>query len=145
MLLATTTWWRVQARQQHVVTLTRCYPHTFYMMMVFVTGPFCHSNLPILGMWVYTLATTLLVTADGSVHTDVTVVIHPGVDVLIVHAVLQRSPDARYCAVLYVASALHRTPQIYLQHMARCIAVLQTVCNATRFTVDLYKHLSVVC
>jgi len=30
--------------------------------------PFSHANLPIIGMWVYTLATTLLVTADGLVQ-----------------------------------------------------------------------------
>jgi hypothetical protein len=34
--------------------------------------PFCHDNLPVIAMWVYTTATTLLVTADGLDYYGVT-------------------------------------------------------------------------
>lgn len=33
---------------------------------------FSHGNLPVVGMWIYTLATTLLVTADGLEYFEVT-------------------------------------------------------------------------
>ena len=33
--------------------------------------PMSEANLPVIGMWVYTLATTLLVTADGLAYYEV--------------------------------------------------------------------------
>ena len=41
------------------------HPPHLLILRVNVADPWSESNLPVYGMWVYTLATTLLITADG--------------------------------------------------------------------------------
>jgi flagellar biosynthesis protein FliR len=47
----------------HAGNMINCYDMS--MTMFDRTRFLSHNNLPVIGMWVYTMATTLLVTADG--------------------------------------------------------------------------------